>query len=115
MSPVGLDVREYSYGIKEFQIPDGATYVMKPTVTGSTFAGWAVLKIFAAVPAAGPSQGVVFIDGNPVTINPGGCACLEPGGAFRGQITFIGEQLYLLVEYWWQGTPENIGPVVVVV
>lgn len=112
MSPVGLEVREYAYGIREFTVPDAATYTMTPTFGGTTVAGWFVTKILAAMPSDAAGQGAVLIDGNTATVNPGGCQCLEPGGAHRGPIVLIGEGLYVLVEYWWQGNPEATGPVV---
>jgi hypothetical protein len=110
MSPVGLDVKEYAYGVKQFTVPDGATYTIGPA--GGE--GWMVTRILAAVPTGSPGQGILTIDGEPVTIEVGGCVVLEPGGALRSKPVLIGEGLYVLFEYWYQGNPEATAPLVVV-
>jgi len=94
MSPVGLDVREYQYGVTQFTVPDVATY------TATTRGEWLVTRVQAW--AAEANGGGLVLFGDAVNLEPGGCIELLPGGAFRGDIVLLGEGLIVVFEYWYQ-------------
>src|SRR5688572_3281914 len=108
MSPVGLDVREYQYGATQFTVPDVATYV------ATTRGEWLVTRIQAWAAAA--AGGGLSLAGDAVNLEPSGCIELLPGGAFRGDITILGEGLIVVFEYWYQASAERGGsPLAVVI
>lgn len=110
--PVGLDAREYYYGYFDYRIPGGAA----PTdvYTFNAQHSWLVTRIRYWAGAAGGSIG---IEPDGVTQSPiaaDGCLCLEPNGAYRGNIFASGAGAVVIVEYWFQVNEQGTGPNVVV-
>lgn len=98
--PVGLDSREYAYGVYKYEAPDAFSHSV------SANKNWLVTRIqFYA--AAGTAAEIHL--GSKVSllmqVAAGGCLELEPNGAHRGDIFVSGEGSLLLVEYWFQANP----------
>jgi len=92
--PVGLDVREYVYGMFPYTVQAGGFQKI------NAFNAWLVTKIQLFAGANAVQLGVG--PGNSIQVAANGCITLEPNGAFRGPIDVIGEGAYLIVEYWFQ-------------
>jgi hypothetical protein len=95
-APCGLDVREYAYGVvNQYNNPS------TPDVY-TIFAAnrWLVTRVMFF---AGADPGFVELEPNPpINVAANGCLCLEPNGAFRGNIRMRGAGSLLVVEYWYQ-------------
>lgn len=93
--PVGLDAREYVYGVFPYTVQAGGFQHI------DAFNAWLVTKVQVF---AGPTN-AVQISLNPhnaVTVQPNGCFTFEPNGAFRGPIDVLGEDGLVVVEFWFQ-------------
>lgn len=111
--PVGLDAREYYYGYYDLAIPGGGppTDVYRLDATNS----WLVTRVRMW---AGPGGGSFGLEPEGVTQSPiaaDGCICLEPNGAYRGQVWAKGPGSRVIVEYWYQVNETGDGPSVVVI
>jgi len=92
--PVGLDVREYVYGMFPYTVQAGGFQHI------DAFNDWLVTKIQLFAGANPVQLGVG--PGNSILVAANGCITLEPNGAFKGAIDVLGEGAYLIVEYWFQ-------------
>ena len=101
--PVGLDVKEYAYGVYKYEPPDGNGHSVAANKN------WLITKI--QFYAASGSSAQIHL-GNRVsvlmTVAAGGCLILEPNGAHRGEIFITNAPgSLLLVEYWFQANPQG--------
>lgn len=92
--PVGLDVREYSYGHFSFA----------PSVAGFYTIGarknWLVTKVQFYT---GANPGQLALDPCPaVNVLANACLILEPNGAFRSKVEVLGIGSLVVIEYWFQ-------------
>jgi hypothetical protein len=111
-APSGLDVREYAYGYFSSFLVGATPHVI------TAHNRWLVTKI--QIFAAAADVDFVLLAGgggtggpSDIIIRAGGCLCLEPNGAFRGDITIGGEGALIIVEFWWQPDRNTSYPVVV--
>lgn len=106
--PVGLDVREYAYGVYNYRPPDGNGHSL------SAGKDWLITKIqFYAGPADDARIALGSLVSNQLTLAAGGCLILEPNGAHRGDIFLDGDGSLLIVEYWFQANPQGSIQIVV--
>ena len=98
--PVGLDAREYSYSYFSYAIDDENLHF----ITAQN--AWLITKIQLFAADAGAE---IFFGGLAPTIPiaPGGCVCLEPNGAYRAHMSVSGLGALLIVEYWYQASPDG--------
>lgn len=98
--PVGLDSREYSYSYFAYTVPDENLHF----ITAQN--AWLVTKIQLFASDAGAE---IFFGGlaPTITLQPGGCITLEPNGAYRAHMSVSGESALLVVEYWYQASPDG--------
>lgn len=104
-APVGIDTREYSYQYECYVVPDNVSHQL------SAQNQWLITKIQVY---ANGTAGHVFINGTPsppIPFTATGCVCLEPNGGYRGDISILGEDAILIVEFWIQANP--VGPIAV--
>jgi hypothetical protein len=106
--PVGLDVKEYTFGLYNYLVPDAFGHSI------SAHRNWLVTKFSFFC----PNGGEIHIGGNVsnlLTVAAGGCLVVEPNGAHRGDF-FVSsaDQALLVIEYWFQATPYGGGPTVVI-
>lgn len=109
--PMGLDVREYGYFVRRYTVPDAQEHVLDAAHH------WLVTRIqlFAPATLPPPGNGYIIMDGSSqIFFEPGGCINLEPNGAFRGRILVFGQGSILLVEAWFQATPNGNSPTVTI-
>lgn len=115
-APSGLDVREYGYRLVRYTIPDGAEHSISHArallITRIQFFAPATLPppgnaYIITAAGGGSSQGQVFVE-------PEGCITLEPNGAYRGDLIVFGQGCILIVEAWFQATPNAQNPVVTI-
>jgi len=99
--PVGLDVREYSYSYFAYTVPDGNLHF----ITAQN--GWLITKIQLFNATVEPAE--LFFGGlaPTITVAPGGCLTLEPNGAYRAHMSVGGEGALLIIEYWYQASPDG--------
>lgn len=105
--PVGLDVREYGYSYYFYTVPDGNSHFL------STHNQWLVTKV-QIYAAAAPATFVFGSISNQADIAAGGCLCLEPNGAYRGGMSISGQGAVLVVEFWYQASPDGSPTVTVI-
>jgi len=112
-APSGLDVKEYGYCLLRYAIADGVEHTIR------AFNKWNVTRIQFFCPDPLPAGGCYIITGagvggasgtGQVFLEAGGCVTLEPNGAFRGDLIVFGEDALLIVEAWFQATPDGTTP-----
>jgi len=98
-APVGLDVREYSYG---FYAP--TIELTDPGTLFWTFSGrksWLITKIQVFADPANPAA-LEFEQFGAINLLAGGCITLEPNGAFRDKVLLKGKGARAVIEFWFQ-------------
>lgn len=92
--PVGLDVREYTYGHFSQLISSAGFWEI------SARKNWLVTKVQFYT---GANVGQIALDPNPtIPVAANSCVVLEPNGAFKSKIEVLGIGSLLIVEYWFQ-------------
>ncbi len=109
---MGLDAREYYYGFYDLAVPAG--YLLIKTVTAKN--AWLVTRIRCYAGPVATDLTMVNPDGslfgsNPIAAN--GCLCLEPNGAYRGEVQVLGGGSRTIIEYWYQVNSLGTGPTIV--
>lgn len=110
-APSGLDVREYGYSCFRYTIPDNQEHLFDAQRR------WLItrIQIFAPATLPAPGNGYLILAGSTqIFFDPGGCVNLEPNGAARGNMIVFGQGSIVLVEFWFQATPDAATPVVTV-
>jgi hypothetical protein len=98
VSPVGVDFREYTYGVR-FVLGEGPPL-------NTRVDGWNVTRIQVFATAAMD----LTLEGQLVTVQAGGCIELLPGGTHRGAIGSSGDDYLLVIEFWVLSPPDGINP-----
>jgi len=102
--PVGLDVREYCFAYEDFTA--GATEPGMYKISSGN--RWLITRIRYWTDAA---PGVLQLQGMfPSQVAAYGCLCLEPNGAFRGDVSIQGAASRVAIEYWYQVTSTGDAP-----
>lgn len=105
--PVGLDAREYVYGLYVVTTPDTTTRFY------STRNAWLITRIQAFTPSTTPA--FLGLAGQTIPIFVGGCVDLEPNGGYRGEVSFGSNSApgaVLIIEYWYQALAHGNPPIV---
>jgi hypothetical protein len=102
--PVGLDVREYVYGFFSYTLTANGIYTI------SARKNWLVTKVqlYAGAALAATLQ-LDAASPTPIPVAAGGCAILEPNGAFKGSVVVAGNTALVVVEYWYQTLAGTVG------
>ncbi len=109
---MGLDAREYYYGFYDLEIAGGS--VLIHTVTAQN--AWLVTRIRCFASSAVTTLALVTPAGVPFgshDILANGCLCLEPNGAYRGEVQVLGGGSRTIIEYWYQVNAQGAGPTIV--
>lgn len=107
-APAGLDVREYAYGLYNYVVPDAFGHSI------SAHKNWCITKIQVYAPN-GAQIHLGSNVSNLLTVAAGGCLVIEPNGAHRGDIFVNGaDGALVVIEYWFQATPDAGGPQIVI-
>lgn len=95
--PVGLDVREYTYGCFQLELALPGFYQI------SAGNNWLVTKV--QLYASTNASQLVLTQGNIIPVAASGCAILEPNGAHKDPVSASGVGAVLIIEYWFQSLP----------
>lgn len=110
---MGLDAREYYYGFYDLSVAAGS--VLIHTVTANN--AWLVTRIRCFASPTEDAQLILMPPvGTPISshqIAPAGCICLEPNGAYRGEVQVLGGGSRTIIEYWYQVNEKGEGPTIV--
>lgn len=92
--PVGLDVREYTYGMYTLSLSAPGFYTI------SARKDWLVTRV-QFYTAANP--GILILQ-QPfqIPLAANGCITVEPNGAHRSEVFANGNGALLIIEYWFQ-------------
>lgn len=106
--PVGLDVKEYVYGMFTGVVGAGTTLEVNARKA------WWITRIQVFAAAAGANVFLTFEPGTTgpgIVLAPNGCITLEPNGAHKGgvQLTAAVGAL-LIIEYWFQTQADQFQP-----
>lgn len=105
---MGLDVREYAFGVKSLRtntVPDPMSVYRFVAANA-----WLVTRIRYWNGAL--EAGWLEVAGEKIDVEISGCVCLEPNGAYRGDVRVFGAGGVVIVEYWWQATADGEPPVI---
>lgn len=108
---MGLDAREYYYGFYDLEVAVGS--VLIHTVTADN--AWLVTRIRCYAGSVAATLILVPPVGTPIgshDILAGGCLCLEPNGAYRGEVQVLGGGSRTIIEYWYQVNETGAGPTI---
>ncbi len=109
---MGLDAREYYYGFYDLEVAVGSLLIH--TVTAKN--AWLVTRIRCYAGAVAADLAIANPDGSLIgskSIAPNGCLCLEPNGAYRGEVQVTGGGSRTIIEYWYQVNAQGTGPTIV--
>jgi hypothetical protein len=119
VSPEGLDVKNYTWGVFQWTVADdGATHTAQPKLnpTGGSAVptSWLITRVqaFANATQVGPFFLVGFAPSQGVQVLAGGCIELLPGGAFRNNL-FASGGGQIIVEYWYPAGVRGLTPEIV--
>jgi hypothetical protein len=108
--PVGLDVREYSYGYFTQTVDAGGVL----SVDGRK--AWWITKIQLFAGAAGAVMRLTFKKDSGtqgIVVAANGCVVLEPNGAHKGGVMLSGAVgALLIIEYWFQTQEAQLTPAI---
>lgn len=98
--PVGLDVREYTYGSYALDLTLGTGFY-----TISAHKNWLVTKVQFFT---GANPGNLALEGGTnITVAANACLILEPNGAHRRSIDVFGAGSKIIVEFWFQAVGDQ--------
>lgn len=110
---MGLDAREYYYGFYDLEIASGSLLIHTVQADNS----WLVTRIRVYAGPAASAQIILeppagaLISSHDIAAN--GCLCLEPNGAYRGNVQVKGGGSRTIIEYWYQVNDQGVGPTIV--
>ena len=111
--PMGLDAREYYWSFYDLEVAAGSVLIHTVTVNNA----WLITRIRCFAGPVDPCQLIIVPPvGTPTgshDIAPNGCLCLEPNGAYRGEVQVLGGGSRTIIEYWYQVNETGAGPTIV--